>query len=375
MFGVGPSGDDAPPPVDADSDPDAIVEDAPPRCDAWFDAENYIDSQGVPNATAARAGNFNGDSHTDLVLVSNSQSGVSIVHSSPDGTFADLMSAGGRVGTSVAVGDVDGDQDDDIAMGTSNGYVAVLSVQGAAFSEVEVQAGTGAVYPAFVRWPGDNTLDLAVAKSSTNQVQIYTQTAGTLGFSTGPQFATGGQPSAIAAGNLDASNAFGEIVTANKGGASISMIQELPVGGQFAVQDYPVGDQPLALAFGHVDQDNLLDLVIAKRFEQIEVIRGDASGSFGLLHVVVPQAKLDAIEVGDIDGDGLGEIVTLGLETGVVHVIRDSTTTMDPDAQTTYPAPNDTVTLALGDFFGGDGHLDLALVRATGQIRVYPNCR
>jgi Tol biopolymer transport system component len=133
-------------------------------------------------------------------------------------------------------------------------------------------------------------------------------------------FPTGRAPAAVAAGDLDGDGRV-DLVTANEGGRSISVLQ----GPAFAArQDYPLGAYPSSLALSDLDRDGRLDVVATLGgANAIAILRNRGDGSFAPPRRYRAGKSPGLLAAGDLDGDGAPDLVaanTLG-DTDTVSIL------------------------------------------------------
>lgn len=179
---------------------------------------------------------------------------------------------------------------------------------------------------------GSGLPDILVADPDMKSVVVYENTSGTFGFGTYiPANPLGGSPMAIAAADLDG-DGLNEIVTANQGSNTVSVLRNLG-GGSFASQTPEptvVGDNgvpaigPAGLALADIDQDGDIDAVVSNSDDtsggsSISIFLNDGSGKLLLATSAFPLvASPSPIPVGrqpravfltDLNGDGAADIV------------------------------------------------------------------
>ncbi len=127
------------------------------------------------------------------------------------------------------------------------------------------------------------------------------------------------------------------------------------------------GFQPTQMLMAHLDDDGLLDLVLTDRDNAVARMLGTASESFALPLELDLSVNPWLTRAGDLDGDGLDDIVVVSRTDSAVQVLLSTDDgELVPQPPVALPfAPYDA---ALGRF-NGDDYLDVALVDdATPQV-------
>lgn len=127
---------------------------------------------------------------------------------------------------------------------------------------------------------------------------------------------------------------------------------------------YPAGKQPFSIVAGDFNQDGNLDLAVANSLSNyVSILLGNGDGSFrpGPQN---PPLSVPAIfvTVGDLNGDGIPDLVTMG--SNVISVLLGNGDGSFQDAVVTQP-PFAVQAIGVGDF-NGDGKLDLATAGTFG---------
>lgn len=143
--------------------------------------------------------------------------------------------------------------------------------------------------------------------------------------------------------------------------------------------DMPVGQQPGGIAFGDIDGNGTVDLLVANAYDNTVSIRSnDGAGNFiaALPNIVVTNAPV-GLALADIDGDGdldvltsgigvisgglMGSLVTLRINDGTGHFPTASGGTISVGSYASG--------LAVGDM-DGDGDLDFVTSNASSSVSV-----
>jgi Calx-beta domain/FG-GAP-like repeat/FG-GAP repeat len=145
---------------------------------------------------------------------------------------------------------------------------------------------------------------------------------------------------------------------------NIDVLEDRSVPAFLAPVDYAVGANPYAVATGHFNEDDHLDLVTANYADStVSVLLGNADGTFQPALTSAAGANPHSIAVGDFDADGNLDLaavngydygsyvsVMLGNDNGSFQA--PSTVALDPNSKPT--------SVATGDF-NEDGLMDLAV--------------
>ena len=127
------------------------------------------------------------------------------------------------------------------------------------------------------------------------------------------------------------------------------------------------GFHPTQMLLAHLDDDDLLDLVLADRDNAVARMLGSVSETFGIPLELDLGVSPWLVRAGDLDGDGLDDLVVVSRTDAAVQVLLSTGDgNLVPQPPVALPfAPYDA---ALGRF-NGDDYLDVALVDdATPQV-------
>lgn len=275
---------------------------------------------------AIASGDLDGDGRPDLVTANEGSADVTVLKNNQNFTTPNPWAA--AIGpTSIAIGEIDNRQGLDLVVGCNNTEgkdMVVLTNSGGNFSAPTpfgvARTPTGVVTRDL---NGDNKAEVILGIRTTGQAHVLTN--GTLGtgiaFGTGPTYALGTMPAAIALADLTG-DVYPELLAVNESANTLSVY----VGGANGMfQMRPVttiSGRPLALAVGDLTGDGKADVLVPGfDSQQLTVLRGKGDGSFDALTPVSVGRGPRAAAVADIDGDGKTDALVLNSTGGTLDVL------------------------------------------------------
>jgi FG-GAP-like repeat/Calx-beta domain/FG-GAP repeat len=299
----------------------------------------------------------------------------------------------------VAIGDLNGDGLPDLAVATIGGNVSVLlntTTAGAAApsfaAAVNFTVGSEPISVAIGDLNGDGRPDLAVANVESNSVSVLlnTTTAGAAvpSFAAQQSFAVGTEPFSVAIGDLNG-DGRPDLAVANLSSNSVSVLLNTTTAGaavpSFAAQQsFAVGSAPISVAIGDLNGDGLPDLAVANYgLNGVSVLLntttpGAAVPSFTAAVNFAVGSALTSVAIGDLNGDGLLDLVVANYRSNSVSVLLNTTTpgAAVPSfaAQQSFATGTKPESVAIGDL-NGDGQPDLAVANfgPDGNVSVLLN--
>lgn len=282
-----------------------------------------IDYATGPFPSAVSIGDLDGDGKLDIVVTNSNSNTISIFRNTGNAgsiSFAARIDfATGQQPYSVAIGDVDGDGKNDLAIGnrsvTSPSISILLNtgITGAiAFAAKIDLAGIASVRSVIVNeLDGDGKADLAVTDGNFISIFRNTGSPGNISFATKVNFAAD-NPGPIAAGDVDGDGKI-DLATGNINGTDMlyvfrntSTVGNISYAG--GVGFTVAGPNVYSLAFGDLSGDARIDLAAISVNAEVVSVFGNSStpGALSL------EAKVNfstgpqpwAIAIGDLDSDG-----------------------------------------------------------------------
>jgi hypothetical protein len=299
--------------------------------------------------TYIAAADVNGDGKLDLIVTNSMDNTVSVlINTTPNGSatasFApQLVYPVGNYAESVAVADINGDGLPDLVVANYTDYtISVLlnTTVGSTASFADQQVFFVMGGPFAVRamdLNGDGALDVVVTEYDTNAVSVLLNTtpagSSTVSFAAQQDFATGTLPNSLFITDLNG-DGLPDIAVANEGDATVSVLLNTSSGGTVSFADqqtFAVGNTPERIMAGDLDGDGLPDLVVANYSDNTVsvLINGTATGSstasFATQRTFAVGAQPISVTLGDENGDGKRDIEVANSGDNTVSVLFNTT--------------------------------------------------
>jgi hypothetical protein len=286
------------------------------------------------NAGGPSAPDLNSDGRADLVSA-NQAGNVSILIGNGLGSFLpkDDYGMGGGSCQSIAIADFNFDQKSDVVVANANNTVSVLLRSGAGFATGPVPAFPTGTTPVSVAVgqlnPQDPLFDVVTANRGANSVSVLLDNPPTFSplFAPKVDYPTGTTPNAVAVGSLRL-HPWGapllfymDILTANDNGTvSVLLANSNESGGYAAKTDYPTAAHPLGLAVADLNGDGKPDVVTAGG-STASVLPGDNAGGLAAALNFTVASGAQSVAVADLNRDGVNDLVTANSTAGSISVL------------------------------------------------------
>jgi hypothetical protein len=383
--------------------------------DAFFfsQAVNYQPGNNLPLSVSLA--DVNGDGKLDVVVANQDQSSgmgaVSVFLGNGDGTLQAPVSydSGGAGASSVFVTDVNGDGLPDIVVanegiGNDNGSVSVFLGNGDGTFQPPVtydSGGAGASSVFVMDVNGDGLPDIVVANegvsSGDGSVGVLLNGANGVpgAFNAAVTYDSGGvDATALTLADVNG-DGFPDILVANncfdvnncaqqQGGIAVLLNNADGSGGFTLFNSYPTAGPTGSIAVGDVDGDGILDLVAGCGTDGAVFLPGMGGGNFGTYQALPGvNGQVISVAVQDVNGDGINDVLVglgycpacdNGNDSGVIVLL--GTGGGNFQSPLTYDSGGQQVeAIGLGVLnSGGDGNPDLVVPNACDSGNIDSNC-
>ncbi len=330
-------------------------------------------------------GDFNNDGIQDLVLANDGSNNVTVLLGVGGGSFTQANSSPISIGTdanSVAVGDFNSDGQQDIAVANSvSSNVAILLGNGSgSFSPAmgsPVNAGSGSIFVAVGDFDANGRQDLALGTIGNNAVTILLGN-GSGGFTSAPgsPVTIGSNPLSLAIGDFNADGRQ-DLAVASNVGDNLTILLGDGNGGFSAAPGSPIstGDGPRFVSVGDFNADGRQDLAVANSgSNNLTILLANVGGGFSSASgsPIIVGTQPQSVIVGDIDGDGLQDLVVANIGNSVTILLGAGTGSFSQAAGSPITLFGGPSAVTMGDF-NGDGKQDMAVAKAVDDVTILLN--
>lgn len=282
---------------------------------------------------SVEAADFNNDTFPDLAIASETDSSVTVLLGNGKGGFTPSENSpfyAGSIPNDIAIADFNNDGNKDLVFANhekkhltvllGNGTGNFVAAPGSPFHVQGIPHTHGVATGDF---NSDHLLDLATDSWGNDQVEILFGDRQTLFKKQSLFFKVGKRPyQRLRAGDIN-QDGIDDIVTTNTEGNNVTILLGNGKGSfdEASGSPFPCGDNPFGIAISDLNADNHPDLAIinspgsmasGKGINGMTVLLGDGTGRFEMMKGSPFEAgKIpNRIATGDINGDGINDIVT-----------------------------------------------------------------
>jgi hypothetical protein len=318
--------------------------------------------------TSVATGDLNGDGIPDLVVANENDDNISVLLGNGDGSFRPQLTwTAGHFPESIAIGDFNADGIPDLAVANTGGNcISILlgNGDGSFRNQLEYGVGRGPVSIATGDFNNDGNVDLVVANTTDLDVSILLG-KGDGTFQSASFFATGSGPQSVVVGDFNSDGAS-DLAVANTADGTISVLIGNGDGTFQSQTTWSVGVDPYSVLAADLNNDGILDLAVANRISNtVSIMIGNGNGTFQNQVSVAAGSAPDAIAAGDFNDDGILDLAVCNQFDSTVSILLGGGAGSFSARQIyTTTAPNG-LSLVAGDF-NGDGITDLANTDESG---------
>ena len=370
-------------------------------------------------AVAAETGDFNGDGHADVAVLSRDKFGIMLGNG--DGAFLEIQtaySASALVSMAIAdlntdgisdfvlcesgknqivvligignstfrapvmyslpnypgnvyIGDLDGDGSSDVITGSLNlNYISVYHGVGdgtlAEVTNLTVGERAGIYMPADVN--ADGILDLLIVPDTTGQRIFVHFGLGNTQYEEPVEYIVGWGPGGLEVADMNA-DGVNDVVVANSSSDTVQILYGQQDGGLTVGGTLQVGDRPIGIAIGYFDQDDTLDIVTTNSNDHtVSILTGTANGWYAYNPRPETGSQPYSTAHADFNADGFTDFMVVNHSTVSVLMGRGGGRFISKRQLVTGFRRSDSI--IAGDL-NGDGFSDIVIPNAQSQGTVH----
>ena len=332
--------------------------------DGTFQEVYYL--WGFNDPWAAVTGDFDHDDNVDIAVTSRLLNWMSVLLGVGDGTFEPPVNyTTDSYPMKMAAAHLTGDEHLDLLV--AHGDLNVFFGHGDGSFSAKVNYDTPGAYDVAVGdVDGDGDQDIALANSANCVSLLMCDYPPAASFHPGERYPTGTSPAGIALGDLDGDGDL-DMVSANDTSPCVSVFTAVGDGTYLSARTYAAGDGPLSVTHGDLNLDGVPDIVAGSDAVYVYLGMGDGSLADG---VGCPGGGgAQDVLLGDFNNDGVPDVAAANWD-------YDRISVMLGDGSGGLGAP---IMTGVGEFpafltsadFDRDGLLDLAVSnRWSGDVWV-----
>ncbi len=298
-------------------------------------AQSFVlaSSPGVgASPSSVTAADVNGDGRVDLISANQGDSTLSVLTNGGGGNFGlnATINVGNNIATiSVTSADVNRDHKPDlICANFGNNTLSVFTNDGngnfVLASTNKVGGGPSSVVAADVK--GDGKVDLICANANDNTLSILTNT-GNSTFGSNATLHVGSSPFAspvsVAAADVNGDGKV-DLICANSGDNTLSVLTNKGNGTFAAAVDYSVGNAPQSVTTADVNGDGKVDLICANANDNtLSILTNTGNGTFVLASSPGVGGIPYSVTAADVNHDGKTDLICANASDNTLSVLTN----------------------------------------------------
>jgi len=309
---------------------------------------------------------LDGDDYPDAVLTDSLTNRVFVFRGVGDGTFVPLTNHPALSGSTVIVPcDLNHDDRIDVALMSRNGRGADLHLNNgdgtlAPFATVTTNAFGATQGLAMGDLNGDHQDDIVLGFVA-NLVVFLSQSDGTYG--AGQPYPVGSEPESIVIAHLNG-DGLPDVVAANHFSDTLSVLMGGPAGALLPAVSYDTAPEPVAVRLVDLNEDAIPDAVVSPSGGDYQAVHlGVGDGSFEPYYTVASAPNVTAVL--DWDGDGHLDLVGTVSSSGGLVILGRGNGTFDTRLQIV-PTDSDPTEVRAVDL-DGNGQLELVALNCQAN--------
>ncbi|CAF3798250.1 unnamed protein product, partial [Rotaria sordida] len=315
---------------------------------------------------------INNDTWLDIVVANHAVNEIAVFLGHDDGAFRNRKSYSTGNGSSpymVAVGDFNKDHQIDIAVANfgTNSIGVFLRYENRSF-EKQILTSIGLSRPLWIHiadFNNDTLLDIVTANYGTDSISVLLG-HGNGSFSNLVMYLTGydSRPFSVVAGDLNNDNQL-DLVIANSGTNNVDIL--LGDGrGNFTYEktlSTGSGSHPYSVIVAHFNNDNLMDIAVANYGTQcVDVLLNYGNGTFTQPKTYsLGSSSPYSLTTGDFNKDNQLDIIVTNKGTKNIGVLLSNSNGIFTSPKLYSTGSTSSIAIALDDF-NNDGRLDMVIV-------------
>ncbi len=333
------------------------------------------------NLRSVAIADLDGDGLQDLVTANEGTNNVSAIRNTPQfpPTISSYTPLSGAVNATVSITGTNYNttaSNNDVFFGATKATATAGSS-----TSLTVTVPAGATYAPIMVLNRGTTLS---AYSSAYFTPVFSPNKSTLtvdDFAAKVDVTAGSGPYGVSIGDIDG-DGKSDLAVANYTDGTVSVLRNTGSSGtiSFATKiDFTAGTNPYVVAIGDIDGDGLLDLVVANRNStSVSVLRNTSTSgniSFAASVDFTTGSAPVSVAIGDLDGDGKPDLAVANNNAASVSVLRNtgSNGTISFATKVDYTTGSNPYNVAIGDI-DGDGKPEIVVTNYTAtSVSVFLN--